>query len=488
MADPRGFLEFSRSPAPERDPHTRTRDHDEIFLTLPGDEVRRQGARCMDCGVPFCHQGCPLGNLIPDWNDLVRRDRWREAIDRLHATNNFPEFTGLICPAPCETACVLAINDDAVTIKQIEWAIIERAFEEGWVSGRPPTERTGRSVGVVGSGPAGLAVAEELNAAGHRVVIYERDEGPGGLIRFGVPDFKFEKWMIDRRVALLEEAGVEVVYEVDVGVDVAADELLERHDAVVLAVGSRIERGLELPGRELDGIETAMTYLYGRNRAVAASQGRRALPVERPITAAGRHVVVIGGGDTAADCVASAHREEPRSVTQIDTYPAPDGVRPRDLAPWPDYPKRMPSTYALDEGGTRRSSFATTRFRGRAGHVCAIEGVATGPPPDFEPRTGSDSSLPADLVLIAIGFTGAEPGLPEALGLERSDRGTIPAEDFATAREGVFACGDARVGQSLIVTAIAEGRTCARAVHRELAAASTGGGAGAAANGTGGPM
>ena len=316
MADPRGFLEITRVADPERDPAERIHDHREIFGTLPAGEVSRQGARCMDCGTPFCHVACPLGNLIPEWNDLVRRDDWREAIDRLHATNNFPEFTGLICPAPCESACVLAINDDPVMIKQVEWAIVERAFEEGWIEPRAPSHRTGRSVAVIGSGPAGMAAAEELNAAGHHVVVYERDEGPGGLIRLGVPDFKFEKWMIDRRADLMARAGIEFRYGVEAGVDVRPSSCAREHDAVVLAVGARVERELDVPGRELDGVHRAMEYLVQRNRAVA---GREA---EEPITAAGRHVVVIGGGDTAADCVASAHREQAASVTQVDIYPS----------------------------------------------------------------------------------------------------------------------------------------------------------------------
>jgi glutamate synthase (NADPH/NADH) small chain len=465
MADPRGFLEVSRVAPPERDPRTRTADHHEIFGTLPADELREQGRRCMDCGIPFCHQGCPLGNLIPEWNDLVRRGEWRVAIDRLHATNNFPEFTGLICPAPCEAACVLSINDDPVMIKQLEWGIIERAFREGWVGGKPPVMRSRWSVGVVGSGPAGLAAAEELNAMGHRVVVYERDEGPGGLIRLGVPDFKLEKWIIDRRVALLEQAGISFEYGVDVGTDLTIDELNARHDAVVLALGSRVERGIDLPGSSLAGIHTAMEYLLQRNRAVAGQP-----PPSHVISAAGKHVVVIGGGDTAADCVASAHREHAASVTQLDIYPPPAGKKYRELTTWPDFPKRLWSTYALDEGGERRSAFNTTEFIGD-GHVRAMRGDKVGDPPSFEP-TGESHELPADLVLIAIGFTGVERGLVDQLGVDVGERGAISDTNYLTTANGVFACGDARRGQSLIVTAIAEGRRCAAAVERYLTRAS----------------
>jgi glutamate synthase (NADPH) small chain len=423
----------------------------------------------MECGVPFCHSGCPLGNLIPDWNDLVYRDRWREAIDQLHATNDFPEFTGRICPAPCESACVLAINDDSVTIKQIELAIVERAFEEGWVTAGPPRERTGRRVAVVGSGPAGLAAASQLNRAGHHVTVYERDEAPGGLMRFGVPDFKLEKWVIDRRVQVLEQEGVELRYGVDVGVDLDPAELAAESDAVVIATGARLARELPLPGRELGGVHLAMDYLYVRNRWVAAQQGRPAVAME-PISAADKHVIVIGGGDTAMDCVGNAHREKARSVTVIDTYEPPAGAHTRDIAPWPEAPRRLPSTYALDEGGERLFQRTAAELIGRDGHVVSVRGANAGPAPDYPPVPGTEFELPADLVLIAIGFSGPEREGPiEQLELQLNARGALHAPAFETSRSSVFAAGDARVGQSLVVTAIAEGRRCARMVHRRLA-------------------
>src|SRR4051812_39324722 len=365
MGELGAFLKIERVPAPERDPGERVADYGEIYQVLPADEASRQGARCMECGVPFCHEGCPLGNLIPDWNDLVYRHRWPEALDQLHATNNFPEFTGLICPAPCEPACVLAINSDPVSIKQIELAIVDRGWEEGWIKPRPPAERTGRSVAVVGSGPAGPAAAQQLARAGHRAVVYERDEGPGGLIRFGVPDFKLEKWIIDRRVGQLEGEGVEMRYGVDVGSDVGTEELLAEHDAVVLAIGSRVHRDLEVPGRELEGVHFAMPYLYVRNRHVAREEGHEA-PEPAPearISAAGRRVVVVGGGDTGMDCISNALRGGASDVLLLDVYPPlPPGGRPPGT-PWPLPPKRTPTTYALDQGGDRRFGPQATPLR-----------------------------------------------------------------------------------------------------------------------------
>ena len=468
-----GFLRITRAPTPQRDPRTRIADHREVYELLPEPAAREQGARCMDCGVPFCHDGCPLGNLIPDWNDLVYRDEWRAAIERLHATNDFPEFTGRLCPAPCEPACVLAINDEPVSIKQIELAIVERAWAEGWIHPRPPPERSGRRVAVVGSGPAGLAAAAQLNRAGHEVVVYERDEAPGGLLRFGVPDFKLEKWVIDRRTALLEEEGVVL----RCGEDRAArdgERLLADHDALVVATGSRVPRELAVPGRELRGVHFAMDYLYQRNRGVAMAQGRPAPSPPGPeeaISAAGRHVVVVGGGDTAMDCIGNIHREWPRSVTLLDTYPAPAGPASRDIVPWPAAPKRLPSTYALDEGGDRLATRTAVELIGVDGQVRAVRGVAVGPGPEFERLAGTDFELPADVVLVAIGFAHPEQdGLVAQLGLELDARGNVRAAAYATSRRGVFAAGDARRGQSLVVTAIAEGRRCAQVVDRFLAA------------------
>ena len=472
MGDPKGFLQIHRVPMPERDPAERVRDHAEIYGVLPNEELRAQGARCMDCGVPFCHDGCPLGNLIPDWNDLVYRDRWREAIDQLHATNNFPEFTGLICPAPCESACVLNINDDPVMIKQIEYAIVHRAWEEGWIVPSPPAVRTGRSVAVVGSGPAGLAVAAELNKVGHSVVVLERDEAPGGLLRFGVPDAKLEKWMIDRRVKLLEAEGVEFRYGVDAGVDVEVAELRAQFDAVVVAIGSRVPRELAVEGRELAGVHTAMDYLYQRNRWVARSEGHDAPEPELEISAAGKHVVVVGGGDTGMDCVSSANREGAASVVMYDVYPeVPEGGRYPD-APWPEHPRRTTSTYALDEGGERYFGTEVTRILGADGRITAVEGrrVQGTSSRNLVPVAGSEFTAPADLLLVAIGFTHPEhAGFVDALGAELDSRGNVKAgASFATSVPGVFACGDARRGQSLVVTAIAEGRRCARAIDRWL--------------------
>ena len=467
MGELGGFLKIHRVDPNKRPVDERKGDFQEYVRLLPVDDLRSQGARCMECGVPFCHSGCPLGNLIPDWNDLVYRDRWREAIDALHATNNFPEWTGRICPAPCEAACVLDINDDAVTIKHIEQAIIDRAFEEGWVVAKPPPVRSGRKVAVIGSGPAGLAAAAELNKLGHHVTLYERQDRIGGLLRYGVPDFKLDKHVVQRRVDLMAEEGVESVTGVEAGRDITGPELRERFDAVVVATGATVPRDLPVPGRELDGIHFAMKYLEQRNRHVAGDP-----EPERPIHASGRHVIIIGGGDTGADCLGNAHRELPASITQFELLPEPPPERPDDTTPWPRWPMILRTSPAHEEGGERRFSVMTTAFSGEDGRVTRLHGHEVGPPPSFEKMEGTEFELRADLVLLAMGFLHPEQDtVVEQLGLALDPRGNVLAseDDYAASVPGVFTAGDARRGQSLIVWAIAEGRKCAASVERYLA-------------------
>jgi glutamate synthase (NADPH/NADH) small chain len=476
-----GFLQIERHGATYRDPSKRAHDYQEFVVERPVQQLRDQGARCMECGVPFCHNGCPLGNLIPDWNDLVYRDRWQEAIAQLHATNNFPEFTGRLCPAPCEAACVLEIREgDSVTIKQIEQAIIDRAFREGWVTPEPPRRETGQSVAVVGSGPAGMAAAQQLRRAGHSVTLFERDEAAGGLVRFGVPDFKIEKTVVQRRVEQLVAEGVELRCGVDVGVDVTVSELSERYDAVVLATGSRVPRDLSVPGRELGGIHFAMDYLYQRNRFVAGKQGP-APTVPQPlssasISAAGKHVVVIGGGDTGADCVGNSLREGAASIVQLELLPEPPAHRPDERTPWPEWPLKYRLSYAMEEArtaavGEQDYSVTTTHFSAdEHGNVAALHIAGAEFAPPFAPVPGTERELPAQLVLLAMGFLHPEQPLLDQLGVEKDPRGNVKAvKPYTTSVEGVFAAGDARRGQSLIVWAINEGRQCARMVERYLA-------------------
>jgi glutamate synthase (NADPH) small chain len=476
-----GFLQIERHGIPYRDPSERAHDYREFLLTRPVPELREQGARCMDCGVPFCHNGCPLGNLIPDWNDFVYRDRWQDALAQLHATNNFPEFTGRLCPAPCEAACVLEIREgDAVTIKQIENAIINRAWEEGWVVPQPPRRETGQAVAVIGSGPAGMAAAQQLRRGGHRVTLFERDESIGGLVRFGVPDFKIEKSIVQRRVEQLVAEGVELRCGVDVGRDVRVEELIGGYDAIVLATGSRVPRDLRVSGRELDGVHFAMDYLYQRNRYVARELGPQpttpAPSIERAISAADRDVVVIGGGDTGADCVGNALREGARSITQLELLPEPPARRPDDRTPWPQWPLKYRLSYAMEEAkethhGEQDYSIVTTRFIGDgAGAVAALEVAQAEPTPPFAAVAGTERELNAQLVLLAMGFLHPEPALLDQLGVERDARGNVKThQPYVSSVDGVFAAGDARRGQSLIVWAINEGRECARIVERYLA-------------------
>ena len=476
MGELGAFIKLGRVEVLERDPRARVSDYQEFVRPLPEAELASQAARCMECGVPFCHHGCPVNNLIPDWNDLAYRGRWREAIDQLHRTNNFPEFTGRLCPAPCEAACVLEIREgEAVTIKQIELAIIDRAWDEGWVTPQPPAQRSGRNVAVVGAGPAGMACAQQLARAGHSVTVYERDEAAGGLVRFGVPDFKIAKQLVERRAAQLAAEGVDFRFGVDVGTNLDPAELRSRHEAVVLATGSRLPRDLPVPGRELGGVHFAMEYLYQRNRYVARAFGPEiegappAPSAGEVISAAGRHVIVIGGGDTGADCVANAHREGAASVTQIELIGEPPVHRPDELTPWPLWPMKLRIPYALKEGGERDFAVSTSALTGSNGRVEQIHWMRNSGAPPFAPIAGSEQSHPAELVLLAMGFLGPEPALLAALGVERDQRGNAAAPSYHTSVEGVFAAGDARRGQSLIVWAINEGRRCARAVERFLA-------------------
>jgi glutamate synthase (NADPH/NADH) small chain len=466
VADPKGFLKVRERQLPERRPvPVRLTDWREVYAETDTEAVRRQASRCMDCGIPFCHNGCPLGNLIPDWNDLVWRGDWREAIERLHATNNFPEFTGRLCPAPCESACVLGINQPAVTIKQTEVAIIDQAFENGWVVPKPPERLTGKTVAVVGSGPAGLAAAQQLTRAGHTVAVYERADRIGGLLRYGIPEFKMEKRHLDRRLAQMEAEGTRFRPGVEIGVDVTGRQLRDRYDAVVLAVGATAWRDLDVPGRDLDGIMQAMQFLPPANR-VAAGEA-----VEGQVTAEGRDVVIIGGGDTGADCLGTSLRQGARSVTQLEIMPHPPQDRPASQ-PWPTYPMTYRVSSAHEEGGERVYAVSTQAFLGdddgrvRALRLVEVELVDG----RFTPVAGAEREISAQLVLLAMGFVGPQRGpLLDQLGVERDGRGNLARDgEYASSVPGVFVAGDAGRGQSLIVWAIAEGRSCAAAVDRWL--------------------
>ncbi|NEE02248.1 glutamate synthase subunit beta [Phytoactinopolyspora halotolerans] len=473
MADPRGFLKTGRQGAKARPVEERVKDWNEVY---PGPGIGKtllpiiteQAGRCMDCGIPFCHNGCPLGNLIPEWNDLVWRDDWREASERLHATNNFPEFTGRLCPAPCEAACVVDIADDPVTIKNVEVSIIDKAFDEGWVAPQPPERLTDRTVAVIGSGPAGLAAAQQLTRAGHTVAVYERADRVGGLLRYGIPEFKMEKRHVDRRLDQMRAEGTIFRTGVEVGQSLTGQELKSRYDAVVLAVGATEPRDLPIPGRELAGIHQAMDYLPQANRAALGES------VPDQISAEGKNVIIIGGGDTGADCLGTAHRQGAASVTQLEIMPQPPETR-AEMTPWPTYPVMLRTSSAHEEGGERVYSVSTQEFLGdEQGRVRALRLVEVRRGENgFEPVEGTEREIPAELVLFAMGFVGPERSpLLEQLAVELDGRGNIVRDDsYETSVPGVFVAGDAGRGQSLIVWAIAEGRACAAAVDRWLTGA-----------------
>jgi glutamate synthase (NADPH/NADH) small chain len=470
MGKPTGFLEYGRETPKWRPAVERVADWHEVYQPFPELKLIEQGARCMDCGVPFCHTGCPLGNLIPDWNDLVYRRQWREAIRRLHATNNFPEFTGRLCPAPCEEACVLGINEPAVTIKNIENSIVERAFAEGWIVPEPPARRTGKKVAVIGSGPAGLAAAQQLNRAGHLVTVFERADRIGGLLRYGIPEFKMEKRVLDRRLAILEAEGIVFKPSSNIGVNVQAAELKSKFDAVVVAIGSTIPRDLPVPGRELRGIYYAMDFLPLQNKRCEGDS----VPDDQFISAQGKHVVIIGGGDTGADCLGTVHRHGCKSVVQLELLPKPPQGRDETM-PWPYWPTILRKTSAHDEGGERDWSVATQKFTGANGnveklHAVRLEWVTQNGRPSMKEVAGSEFTLDADLVLLAMGFLGPDKkSLVEQLGVEADPRGNIKADDnYMSTVPGIFVAGDARRGQSLIVWAIWEGREAAVGVDKFL--------------------
>jgi glutamate synthase (NADPH/NADH) small chain len=481
MGKPTGFMEFGREPAHVRPPLERIKDWSEAHPEYPEATLKSQGARCMDCGIPYCHtgamvagmaMGCPINNLIPEWNDLVYRGQWREAIIRLHKTNNFPEFTGRVCPAPCEGSCTLGINDPAVTIKTIENEIVEHAFREGWIVPEPPLARTGFRVAVVGSGPAGLAAAAQLNRAGHEVTVFERDDRVGGLLMYGIPNMKLDKTVVERRIRILETEGIGFQTGVAVGRDVEAGKLAADYDAVVLATGSTVPRDLRVPGRELAGVHYAMEFLVANTKALLGGAAT-------PINAAGLNVVVIGGGDTGTDCVGTAIRQGARSVTQLEILARPPDVRAADN-PWPQWPKVYKMDYGQEEAAAlwgadpRRYLVNTRQLVGEAGHVKAIETVGiewvhSGGRPEMRELAGTEVVLPADLVLIAMGFVGPAPELPTAFGCKLDHRGNIVHDDdMLTSVPGIFAAGDCARGQSLVVWAIREGRRAARGVDKYL--------------------
>jgi glutamate synthase (NADPH) small chain len=466
MGKTTGFMEYERQ-APERRPvGERTQDFFSVYQPFAEDKLQVQGARCMDCGVPFCHAGCPLNNLIPDWNDMIYRGRWRDAIRALHATNNFPEFTGMVCPAPCEASCVLGINKPPVTIKSIENSIVERAFREGWIRPEPPEFRTGKRVAIAGSGPAGLAAAQQLNRAGHRVMVFEKADRIGGLLRYGIPDFKLEKNVLDRRLDQLQREGIEFQTGTLVGKDVPIADLQRNFDAILLAGGAEQPRDLRVPGRDLRGIHFAMDFLRRQNRRCSGDR----IDSREEILATGRRVAILGGGDTGADCLGTSHRQRALSVHQLEILPLPPAER-SPQTPWPLWPLVLRTESSHEEGGAREWSASTIGFTGDdRGNVTQLHAVRVGPPPGFEPIANSGFTLEVDLVLLALGFTGPAPNtMFDELEIALDPRGAIKADqNYMTTAQGIFAAGDMRRGQSLVVWAIAEGRQAARAIDHYL--------------------
>jgi len=472
MGKPTGFIEFGKELPGRRAVEERLKDWNEVYLPFPEEKLKAQGARCMDCGIPFCHDGCPLGNLIPEWNDLVYRDKWREAIDRLHKTNNFPEFTGRLCPAPCEGSCVLGINEDPVTIKQIEVSIIDHAFERHWVTPRQASARTDKKVAIVGSGPAGLAAADQLNQAGHHVTVFERDALPGGLMRYGIPEFKMEKRVLDRRIKLMEDEGVVFKTNYHVGIDITSAKLREEFNAIVLSGGARAPRDLPIPGRENKGVYFALEYLSVQNKICSGVD----VPMDEQINVKDKHVIIIGGGDTGADCLGTAHRQGAVSIHQLEILPQPPETRDEAANPWPLYPNIYRVSSAHEEGGERLYSISTKGFIGENGVLKKINVVdvemkrSDDGRMSFEDVPGSEREMAADFVFLAMGFLGPErKGMLEQLGVVLTERSNVQRdENWMTSVPGVFTAGDMQRGQSLIVWAIAEGRSCARGVDSYL--------------------
>ena len=470
MGDVKGFLKVKREAPLYRPVCERLKDYREALKLRSDDKSREQGSRCMDCGVPFCHWGCPIGNYIPEWNDLMFRGQWKKAIETLHATNNLPEITGRLCPATCEYACVLGINDDPVTIRENELAIIEHAFREGWIRPNPPKKRTGKKIAVVGSGPAGLACADQLNKAGHKVTVFEKDDKVGGMLRYGIPDFKLGKSIIDRRITILKKEGIEFKTSVDVGVDYKVSKLKKDFDVIILTGGSRVPRDLNIPGRELKGTHFAMDYLIQANKRVAGVK----FPTDKLIDAKGKKVVVIGGGDTGADCVGTAHRQRASCVVQIELLPQPPDCRTTDF-PWPKYPMILKTSSSHEEGGERRWAVSTRQFIGENGRLkklsCVKVNVSKGDKGCMVIKDihGSEFKIEADLVILALGFLHPEKGLISRLGAELDARGNAKTDErYRTSVKGVFAAGDMRRGQSLVVWTISEGRRAARAIDEYL--------------------